>query len=426
MAATPVQTLTTNVFYVSPQGTPGGDGSIERPWGLATALAQPKVIKPGAIIWLRGGTYQGPFTSLLKGAQASPITVRSYPGEWAILDGVGSTTSTLLVKGTSTIYRDFEVMNSGTNRLSKRATGVYVNGSRTKFINLIVHDTGLGIAFYSGASDSELYGNIIYNGGWDESDRGHGPGIYAQNQTGVKRIADNIVFNQFSHGIQIYGSSTAYLDNIYLEGNAFFRNGTLSREGFQTNIHIGGGRIAQNPTLIQNYTYFTPNQGGRSANLAYQRTTNNANVRDNYFAGGLPLQLGNSTNPTVFNNTFYGNVESLPSRFPNNTYYLTRPTGVKVVVRPNQYEQGRANLIFYNWDLLSTVEVDVSSILPVGASYEVRNAQDFNGAPVQVGTYDGRPLRLPMSGLNVAQPIGYYRYPGLTGPEFNAFVLISR
>ena len=44
-------------FFVSPTGSPSGDGSFTRPWDLATALAGPAEVTPGSTIWLRGGMY---------------------------------------------------------------------------------------------------------------------------------------------------------------------------------------------------------------------------------------------------------------------------------------------------------------------------------------------------------------------------------
>ena len=44
-------------FYVSPSGSPSGDGSFANPWDLATALSGPASVTPGSTIWLRGGTY---------------------------------------------------------------------------------------------------------------------------------------------------------------------------------------------------------------------------------------------------------------------------------------------------------------------------------------------------------------------------------
>ena len=74
-------------FFVSPTGTPQRDGSKQWPWDLQTALNQSTSIIPGDIIYLRGGVYNGQYSSKLSGSPGNPITVRSYPGEWAKLDG---------------------------------------------------------------------------------------------------------------------------------------------------------------------------------------------------------------------------------------------------------------------------------------------------------------------------------------------------
>jgi hypothetical protein len=79
-------------FYVSPNGSPSGNGSITKPWNLQTALNQRSSVV-GATIYLRGGTYTGKFSSNLRGLPTLPIVVQSYPGEWAKIDGY--TTATL-------------------------------------------------------------------------------------------------------------------------------------------------------------------------------------------------------------------------------------------------------------------------------------------------------------------------------------------
>src|ERR1700675_4665284 len=73
-------------FYVAPNGSPAGTGSLSNPWDLRTALNQPSSVHPGDTIWLRGGTYSGAFESFLTGSLPSPIVLRSYPGEFARLD----------------------------------------------------------------------------------------------------------------------------------------------------------------------------------------------------------------------------------------------------------------------------------------------------------------------------------------------------
>src|SRR5438105_9846661 len=75
-----------NQHYVSPAGSPDGDGTLEKPWDLQTALYHPSTVQPGETIWVREGTYGNGttiFYSRLVGTAAAPITVRQYPGERA-------------------------------------------------------------------------------------------------------------------------------------------------------------------------------------------------------------------------------------------------------------------------------------------------------------------------------------------------------
>src|SRR5437016_11122256 len=55
-------------FYVSPNGSANGNGSINSPWDLQTALLQPAAVRPGDVIWMRGGTYAGNYYSGLNGS----------------------------------------------------------------------------------------------------------------------------------------------------------------------------------------------------------------------------------------------------------------------------------------------------------------------------------------------------------------------
>ena len=73
-------------FYVDPsRGSDSADGSLARPWRtLEHGLSR---LAPGRTLYLRGGVYYETVTARLTGEPAAPITVRSYPGELAILDG---------------------------------------------------------------------------------------------------------------------------------------------------------------------------------------------------------------------------------------------------------------------------------------------------------------------------------------------------
>ncbi len=68
--------------------------------------------------------------------------------------------------------------------------------------------------------------------------------------------------------------------------------------------------------------------------------------------------------------------------------------------------------------------MDLSSVLSVGSIYEIRNAQNYFGTPVLTGTYAGGTVSIPMAASSVETPAGAAA-PGPTGPEFNAFVVLS-
>jgi hypothetical protein len=419
-------------WYVSPSASANGNGSQGNPWTLATALDHPAAVQPGDTIWLRGGTYNAPpYTSRLVGSSASPIVVRQFPGERATIDGnYNGNEVTLTINGKYTWFWGFEIFNSDPTRFTsdgqnppRRGTGIHLNGDGTRLINMTVHDTSLGVLTGEGATDARIYGTLFYYNGFDSPDRGHGHGIYAQNLGATsKQIYDNIIFEQFGWGIHAYGEG-GHLDNFDFQGNVSFNNGILSGS-YHTNILVGGLQVATNPKLIANYTYNTDHQNNN--NLGYAAGCTNPTVKDNYFASDEAIDVNNCSAMTITGNTFYGSTSGFStSSFPNNTYYgQTRPTGVKVFVRPNLYESGRAHIVVYNWDLEDSVNVDLSSVLAPGSTYVVRSAQNPFGAAVASGTYAGGSIALPMTGLTAAAPVGVGAAPA-TGPEFQAFVLTS-
>lgn len=73
------------VMYVDPQkGDDAADGSLAKPWRtLDHALRQ---LKPGTTLHLRGGIYYESAILTVAGETDKPVTVRSHPGEIAIID----------------------------------------------------------------------------------------------------------------------------------------------------------------------------------------------------------------------------------------------------------------------------------------------------------------------------------------------------
>jgi len=425
-------------FYVSPTGSAGGNGSITAPWDLATALSHPAVVKPGARVWLRGGTYNGTFISELRGTSAAPIVVRNYLNERAIIDGGNRDGTILLIGGAYTWYWGFEIMSSQPERslasdgTLKRGAGISTvqqagAGVGTKFINLVIHDTALAFGVWKEAVGAEMCGNIIFNNGWEMAGGGHGHGIYAQNQSGTMRLVDNIMFNQFSHGIHIYGSETAYLNNFYIEGNIAFNNGALSpTTGYARNLLIGGGRLASNVTLLNNYTYYNSDTCCGVNDLGYEAGAANTQVTGNYFISGADSALKVvklQTSVSMSGNTFFGNIFGFaPPNFPSNTYHFSRPTTNSMFVRRNRFETGRGHVVVYNWENRPDVTVNISSLgLTVGQTYIIRNVQNYFGSTI-TGTYTGAPITIPMTNWTIGVPVGMPA-PRSTFPEFGVFVI---
>jgi Right handed beta helix region len=452
------------VFYVSPNGSPSGDGSFTNPWDLATALAGPAAVTPGSTIWLRGGLYTNPvdprgFASTLVGTADAPIVVRQYPGERATV------TNILFVTGAYTWFWGFEVTNPAPQQGVMH--GVHLKGPGIKVINLVVHDaTDDGIFIGPEAAGSEVTGSIVYNNGRTDN-LTHG--IYCKNQTGTLLLKDNIVFDNWAYGFHCYANDGPYIQNIDLEGNVAFNNYVWGVPS-DADILVGGNFPASGITVNENYTYRTNFTNTMTADIGNNAVTNQdvvctnnyfvggwwrmgawasaivkGNTLYNFTVGGMVWALGTTSGQTWSDNTLFGDPTVVAWRHDTSsgttfdgwqtqtgftdpgTYAGPAPTGVKIVVRPNQYEPGRANIIVYNWAQQSTVSADVSGILDLGDHYVVQNSQDFYGPPVASGIYIGRPLELPMISITPPSPVGIAtsQPAPVTGPTFNAFILMK-
>jgi hypothetical protein len=469
--------------YAAPSGTAGGDGTIGNPWDLQTALNQPASVQPGDTIWVRGGSYNGQFNGNLNGTVASPIVVRNYNGEHATILGLLNDQFVLYVGGSYTWYWGLEISTSCAVRVISGANvcpfGIGDYGPGNKFINDIIHDSLQGFSGYNSSPDTELYGNLVYYNGDTSTDRNHGHGIYAQNSTGQKTISDNFVGDNADEGIQIYGSGSAAIVNFTLAGNVLYNSSSWPSPSYQYNRLSAGGATRKNIVVQNNYSYYTPGAGGY-VQFGQYTLGQDMSITNNVFANGyitvgvfeqsgpvvftgnkvtaspdalrittLDLWAGQSTSSYTWDNNAYydtsqahfyegftsdgSNFSGINTSFPgwqgmtqfdaHSTYQPSAPTGVWTYVRPNKYEAKRANVIIYNWDLLPTVFVDLSSVLSPGDQYTIQDAQNFYGPPVAAGVYSGNLVGIQMTGLTKATPVGFAA-PAHTAPQFGTFVVL--
>jgi hypothetical protein len=174
-------------------------------------------------------------------------------------------------------------------------------------------------------------------------------------------------------------------------------------------------------TVMGNTLYTPATCGGCRIDL--QRNTAGYTWSGNTWYGA------NGGNGWGYNNSGYtaSGWQSATGLGGGDSYVSTTPAGMKVFVRPNQYEPGRAHVTVINWSGAGTATLDLSNIgLAPGQAYEVRNAQNYYAAPVATGSGPGS-VSVPLGGLSKAAVRGSApKQPLSTGVTFNAFVIVPR
>lgn len=523
-------------FYAAPGGS--GDGTRARPWGLQTALNQPPALVPGKTLCLLGGTYTGHFVSELTGAAGNRITVRSAPGEWAVLDGfvrgvlsgdIAATVTTIPVvdgsvfpleavsnvtigsdalklegrsgnnlrvyfgldeahkagetivangaaltgNGAHVIFRDFEITNSDPVRTDYtyrgRSVGLNMFAPESHVLNLIIHDTGQGLSFWTQASNSIAAGNILYNNGV----QGRGHGIYTQNEVGTKVLRDNITFGNFGLGMQMYTTNGGVQIGFTWEGNVNVNNRYL----------FGGQQPMDDLAIRGNFLYGSMLELGYGDSGPHGRAV----VDGNYVYAPFPFLAKNWNAVAVTNNKFYmmrdesgavvrvnlpaggslsnytfggndylfGRVHQAPPFYlqkagedyeahqflswktvtgdSTSTYRgatpdaptVPQPSGVDVFYRASMFESGRGHVVIYNYNGVSGVTLNLSRVgLVAGQSYQVRNGQNIMAPPIVTGIYTGLPVSVPLNALTVVQPFTNNGERNAETPQFAVLVIV--
>ncbi len=468
-------------FHVTPAGTAKGQGTATEPWDLATALLATSTVQAGDTLWLHAGTYRGGFESRLAGKPGQPVIVRGVPSERVTIDTLPRDerdNGLFLMLGPDAVYRDFEVTCSHPLRKTAiagswpediRRGNVDIRGDRVSAINLVVHDLGSGFGFWAEGEGGEISGCLIYNNGWAGPDRGHGHAIYAQNARGTKRIVDNVLFHQFAYGIHVYGSEKASLKGFEIAGNIAFENGCLTRRGDNApGIMVGGGSPAERIVVRDNVVV----GGGIRFGYPWGAVSEDLVCSGNYCDNGLVVRdfrKATITRNTVVAASTVASLEGVEKlltaghKWTDNDYFVTdgrwgdcsvvengksrgltyeqwqretgldaaskftrgSPTTLRVILRPNAHEPGRAHLAILNPAELPEVEVDLSRLLKRGQSYRIVSVKNFFGPALVHGTFDGQPIRVPMKPVSSPPPVGMpdEQVPR-TEPRFGAFVVL--
>lgn len=372
----------------------GGLGTWEQPWDLATALTRGGAIPGGDTLWILGGTYRHPDRTggglfpivLTGGLPDAPITIRNYDGQRVTIDGGllsnDANNRHLRIWGLEVMVAEKAAMppprvsDDAGSTLPGPGGGITITyGHDIKLINNVIHACGTGINFWAPVGGgSEMHGNLIYDHGWIGVTRSHGPGIYTQNRldnNDTRLIGGNLIFDNYSLPLQIYGSAAAHVHNFLVRENIL-----SVRAGSDRNFALlGGVGFCSNLVALQNACY------GIDLHIGWFEATNGAAlsaISNTLYRGDIV------TNPAIADVTLTDNALWNPGD--------PVPAAPLVFVYPNAYEAKRAHVAVFSWDVPATVPVDLGGFLQVGDTFALRNPTDFYGMPVLEGTYTGEPV----------------------------------
>jgi hypothetical protein len=387
-------------YYVSADGKAGNTGAKDSPWDIVSVVGGKQKVTPGSVVWLREGRYIYPvrstakggngFTVSLSGVPDKPVHLRAYPGEHAIIDGgFQMSASNLWVWdldfNIADDWRPKAPSPQGQETPFDVPTGVLniVGSANIKIVNCISHHNTMGVGFWKFVKDSEMHGCTVYDNGFLGTDRPHGPALYTQNETGTPRlITDNMMAGNFSLPIQAYGSKIDQnVNDFTIEGNICF---APRKEAVGRTYALCGGTNSKNMVVRGNLLYgYALRMGDKAGQVSEGNTLIRADI------GG----------PTPEKNTVVK--EPVPA---------TKPV---FLLRPNKYDPRRANLVVSNWARAANVDADVSAFLTKGDTYRILNPLDFHGKPLAEGTFDGRPVSIPVPATAWALSVGDPRELGV-------------
>ena len=327
-----------NEFHVSPNGKATGNGSLQNPWDLQTALTQnPQIINGDDTIWLHEGIYNGRFNSTIQSTKENKyITVAPFNNEKVILNGnvVSANEAVLNVRGKQVIFRDFEITWLGNfsrnenDKDFKVGAGIsHTAGEDCRFYNLSIHDNpGLGIGSWKQTGGTIIENCMIYFNGYVAKDgKGRGEGIYVQNKSDKTRlIKNNIIFANYYKGIEVWSAGKnadfQFVKNIDLVNNIIFNSGSPSGNSYDNVIIASDDRnginIANNIKVLNNVFYHNTdylknevNGDAPSLTLGFYHKSpvENITVKDNIILGrNNVLRLLHVKSVTLTGNTIYG------------------------------------------------------------------------------------------------------------------------
>jgi hypothetical protein len=330
-------------FYVATTGNDSNPGTQAAPWRTVQHAAD--TARAGGSVNVRGGIYEELVSIHVSGnATDGFITLRSYPGETAVLDAAHFTPTgrqaVLTIHNQSYVRIDgFEIRNFRTavHQLSPLGISVMGSGSHIELLKNNVHhieqtfdgrdapghgDNGFGIAVYGTDAKIPITDLIIDGNEVHHLKTGSSESLVVNGNVTNFRITHNVVHDNNNIGIDVIGFEHTAPDpavdqardgvvsgnlvyNIHSRGNPAYQN-----EENSDGIYVDGGtRI-----LIEQNVMHDDDFGLELASEHKDRATSYITARNNLIyhchtagvsIGGYAPERGHTEHSTVVNNTLY-------------------------------------------------------------------------------------------------------------------------
>ena len=264
----PLRASTGRAYVVSTNGSDRNPGTRARP--LRTVQAALDRVLPGQRVLVRRGHYSENLELTRSGTAQTPITLRSYPGERAVLrPGGGSRCNNVIELTNVAFVRVHGFTIEGASGCDNN-TNVYVAG-RSRHIevsrNEIRNGHDHGLFTDPDTADVQVLGNRVH----DNGTIGSGNKDHALYMEGTRHlVANNLIYDHpYGHAVQIYPRA----DGTIIANNTIVNTSYTS--GYRAaGVIVGGdglGLTADNIVIVNNivawndyglYGYFEDGSNG--------------------------------------------------------------------------------------------------------------------------------------------------------------------
>ena len=332
--------------YVATDGNDNNPGTLAAPWKTIGHAAS--VVQAGDTVQVRGGEYAEIVRLRRSGQPGLPITIQSYPGEKAIIEGKdqivdGEVGLVTLDNVSHVTFAGFEIRNFRTANALDVPLGIMVIGSGTDIAvrNNLIHNiantssdarnrNAYGLAVFGTNATASLKNVTIDGNELHTLTLGNSESFTINGNVEFWTVSNNIVHDTDNIGIDAIGwegragkdAPTDYARDGVIRGNLVYRlsssnNPSYPPENGEKNYSAGGIYVDGGARiLIEQNTVHHTDYGIELASEAEGQATNNVILRNNLIwastlagitIGGYEDAAGATDKVTIVNNTLLFN-----------------------------------------------------------------------------------------------------------------------